>query len=89
MNNLHADDLSRAADKLMKDKIEKVTPVPLPAVEKQCIDSLHVVSLPTLGEIYAIIAKQLLKYALGIGLAIAGICILNSVLDEISMILGY
>lgn len=83
MNNLHMDDLSRVADKLTKDKIEKVTPVPLTQYEKWLLETMHVISLPTIGEIYCEIGLEILKYAVGIGCFLIAWLAFSNIMDII------
>lgn len=82
-------DLNAMADKLLKDKIEKVTPVPMDAHEAILLDTIHVIGLPTMTEIYKEVGLQLLKYAIGIGLFLAGWWLFSCILDEVAIALGY
>lgn len=83
MNTQHMDELSRAADKLTKDKIEKVTPVPLSEHEKNLINIIHVLSLPTITEIYCEIGVELLKYIAYVLLFLCGWFLFSHVMDII------
>ncbi len=83
MNTLHIDDLSRAADKLTKDKIEKVTPVPISQYEKWLLETVHVLSLPTIGEIYKEICFEILKWLFYIGVFLVVWNLLSAMLDMI------
>ena len=73
----------------MNDKIESVTPVPMSEYESMLIDSIYVLDLPTIAEIYKEVGLQVLKYAVGIGLFLAGWWLLSYVLDEVAMLMGY
>ena len=73
----------------MNDKIECVTSVPMSEYESMLIDSIYVLDLPTIAEIYKEVGLQVLKYAVGIGLFLAGWWLLSYVLDEVAMMLGY
>ena len=73
----------------MNDKIESVTPVPMPEYESMLIDSIYVLDLPTIAEIYKEVGLQVLKYAVGIGLFLAGWWLLSCILDEVAMMFGY
>ena len=73
----------------MNDKIECVTPVPMSEYESMLIDSIYVLDLPTIAEIYKEVGLQVLKYAVGIGLFLAGWWLLSYVLDEVAMLMGY
>ena len=83
MNTQHMDELSRAADRLTKDKIEKVTPVPLSQHEKNLINTMHVINLPTIGEIYREIGFELLKYAVYVLYFLCGWFLFSYVMDII------
>lgn len=82
-------DLSAAADKLLKDKIECVTPVPISEYESMCYNIIHYLNLPTITEIYKEVGLLVLKYAVGIGLFLAGWWLLSCILDEVAMMFGY
>lgn len=73
----------------MNDKIECVTPVPMSKYESMLIDSIYVLDLPTIAEIYKEVGLQALKYALGIVLFLAGWWLLSIILDEVTMVIGY
>ena len=73
----------------MKDKIESVTPVPMSEYESMLIDSIYVLDLPTIAEIYKEVGLQVLKYTVGIGLFLAGWWLLSCILDEVAMMFGY
>lgn len=73
----------------MNDKIECVTPVPMSEYESMLIDSIYVLDLPTIAEIYKEVGLQVLKYAVGIGLFLVGWWLLSYVLDEVAMLMGY
>ena len=73
----------------MNDKIESVTPVPMSEYESMLIDSIYVLDLPTIAEIYKEVGLQVLKYAVGIGLFLAGWWLLSCILDEVAMLMGY
>ena len=73
----------------MNDKIECVTSVPMSEYESMLIDSIYVLDLPTIAEIYKEVGLQVLKYAVGIGLFLAGWWLLSYVLDEVAMLMGY
>ena len=73
----------------MNDKIECVTPVPMSEYESMLIDSIYVLDLPTIVEIYKEVGLQALKYALGIVLFLAGWWLLSIILDEVTMVIGY
>lgn len=83
MNTQHMDDLSRAADKLTKDKIEKVTPVPLSQYEKWLLEAAHVANLPTLKEIYLEIGFEIFKYAIYVLYFLCGWFLFSYVMDII------
>ena len=73
----------------MNDKIESVTPVPMSEYESMLIDSIYVLDLPTIAEIYKEVGLQVLKYAVGIGLFLAGWWRLSYIFDEVAMMFGY
>ena len=73
----------------MNDKIECVTSVPMSEYESMLIDSIYVLDLPTIAEIYKEVGLQVLKYAVGIGLFLAGWWLLSCILDEVAMLMGY
>ena len=73
----------------MNDKIECVTSMPMSEYESMLIDSIYVLDLPTIAEIYKEVGLQVLKYAVGIGLFLAGWWLLSYVLDEVAMLMGY
>ena len=73
----------------MNDKIECVTSVPMSEYESMLIDSIYVLDLPTIAEIYKEVGLQVLKYAVGIGLFLAGWWLLSYILDEVAMLMGY
>ena len=73
----------------MNDKIECVTSVPMSEYESMLIDSIYVLDLPTIAEIYKEVGLQVLKYAVGVGLFLAGWWLLSYVLDEVAMLMGY
>ena len=73
----------------MKDKIERVTPVPMSEYESMCYNIIHNLNLPTIAEIYKEVGLQVLKYAVGIGLFLAGWWLLSCILDEVAMLMGY
>ena len=73
----------------MNDKIECVTPVPMSEYESMLIDSIYVLDLPTIVEIYKEVGLQVLKYAVGIGLFLAGWWLLSCLLDKVAMLMGY
>lgn len=81
MNTQHMDDLNRASCKLTKDKIENVTPTPISEYEKNLINTMHVLSLPTIGEIYREIGLELLKYAIGIGYFLLAWWVFSNIMD--------
>lgn len=62
MNSQHIDDLNKLCDKLIKDKITTIKPVPMSEYETHMLNTIHELSLPTVREIYAEIAIELLKY---------------------------
>ena len=73
----------------MNDKIECVTPVPISEYESMCYNIIHNLNLPTIAEIYKEVGLQVLKYALGIVLFLAGWWLLSCILDEVAMLMGY
>ena len=73
----------------MKDKIECVTPVPISEYESMCYNIIHHLNLPTIAEIYKEVGLLVLKYAVGIGLFLAGWWLLSCILDEVAMLMGY
>ena len=73
----------------MNDKIESVTPVPMSEFESMLIDSIYILDLPTIIEIYKEVGLLVLKYAVGIGLLLAGWWLLSCILDEVAMMFGY
>ena len=73
----------------MKDKIECVTPVPMSEYESMCYNIIHNLNLPTIAEICKEVGLQILKYAVGIGLFLAGWWLLSCILDEVAMVMGY
>ena len=73
----------------MNDKIESATPVPMSEFESMLIDSIYILDLPTIIEIYKEVGLLVLKYAVGIGLLLAGWWLLSCILDEVAMMLGY
>ena len=73
----------------MNDKIESVTPVPMSEYESMLIDSIYVLDLLTIVEIYKEVGLQVLKYAVGIGLFLAGWWLLSCLLDKVAMMFGY
>ena len=73
----------------MNDKIECVTPVPMSEYESMCYNIIHNLNLPTIAEICKEVGLQILKYAVGIGLFLAGWWLLSCVLDEVAMLMGY
>ena len=73
----------------MNDKIECVTSMPMSEYESMLIDSIYVLDLPTIAEIYKEVGLQVLKYAVGIGLFLAGWWLLSYILDEVAMLMGY
>ena len=73
----------------MNDKIECVTPVPMSEYESMCYNIIHNLNLPTIAEIYKEVGLQVLKYALGIVLFLAGWWLLSCILDEVAMLIGY
>ena len=68
---------------------EKATPVPMSESESMYCNMIHDISLPTIAEIYKEVGLQVLKYAVGIGLFLAGWWLLSCILDEVAMMLGY
>ena len=73
----------------MNDKIESVTPVPMSEFESMLIDSIYILDLPAIIEIYKEVGLLVLKYAVGIGLLLAGWWLLSCILDEVAMMFGY
>ena len=73
----------------MNDKIECVTPVPISEYESMCYNIIHNLNLPTIAEICKEVGLQILKYAVGIGLFLAGWWLLSCILDEVAMLMGY
>ena len=71
------------------NNVEKATPVPMSESESMYCNMIHDLSLPTIAEIYKEVGLQVLKYALGIVLFLAGWWLLSSILDEITMMMGY
>ena len=71
------------------NNVEKVTPVPMSESESMYCNMVHDLSLPTTAEIYKEVGLQVLKYALGIGLFLAGWWLLSCILDEVAMLMGY
>ena len=71
------------------NNVEKATPVPMSESESMYCNMIHELSLPTIAEIYKEVGLQLLKYALGIVLFLAGWWLLSSILDEVTMVIGY
>ena len=69
--------------------VEKATPVPMSESESMYCNMIHELSLPTIAEIYKEVGLQVLKYALGIGLFLAGWWLLSRILDEVTMVIGY
>ena len=68
---------------------EKVTPIPMSEFESMYCNMVHDISLPTIAEIYMEVGLQVLKYALGIVLFLAGWWLLSCILDEVTMVMGY
>ena len=73
---------------MKSSNIEKATPVPMSEFESMCCNMIHDLSLPTIAEIYKEVGLQVLKYALGIGLFLAGWWLLSCILDEVAMVMG-
>ena len=73
----------------MNDKIECVTPMPMSEYESMCYNIIHNLNLPTIAEICKEVGLQILKYAVGIGLFLAGWWLLSCILDEVAMLMGY
>ena len=73
----------------MNDKIECVTSMPMSEYESMLIDSIYVLDLPTIAEIYKEVGLQVLKYVVGIGLFLVGWWRLSYILDEVAMMFGY
>ena len=71
------------------NNVEKATPVPMSESESMYCNMIHDISLPTIAEIYKEVGLQVLKYALGIVLFLAGWWLLSSILDEVTMVVGY
>ena len=71
------------------NNVEKATPVPMSESESMYCNMIHDLSLPTIAEIYKEVGLQVLKYALGIGLFLAGLWLLSCILDEVTMVIGY
>ena len=71
------------------NNVEKATPVPMSESESMYCNMVHDLSLPTIAEIYKEVGLQVLKYALGIGLFLAGWWLLSRILDEVTMVIGY
>ena len=71
------------------NNVEKATPVPMSESESMYCNMVHDLSLPTIAEIYKEVGLQVLKYALGIGLFLAGLWLLSCILDEVTMVIGY
>lgn len=71
------------------NNVEKATPVPMSEFESMYCNMIHDLSLPTIAEIYKEVGLQVLKYALGIMLFLAGWWLLSCILDEVAMMLGY
>ena len=71
------------------NNVEKATPVPMSESESMYCNMIHELSLPTIAEIYKEVGLQVLKYALGIGLFLAGWWLLSYILDEVTMVIGY
>ena len=71
------------------NNVEKATPVPMSKSESMYCNMVHDLSLPTIAEIYKEVGLQVLKYALGIGLFLAGWWLLSCILDEVTMVIGY
>ena len=72
----------------MKDKIERVTPVPMSEYESMCYSIIHNLNLSTIAEIYKEVGLHVLNYAVGIGLFLAGWWLLSCILDEVAMVMG-
>ena len=71
------------------NNVEKATPVPMSESESMYCNMIHDLSLPTIAEIYKEVGLQVLKYALGIMLFLAGWWLLSCILDEVTMVIGY
>lgn len=71
------------------NNVEKATPVPMSESESMYCNMIHELSLPTIAEIYKEVGLQVLKYALGIMLFLAGWWLLSCILDEVTMVIGY
>ena len=69
--------------------VEKAAPVPMSESESMYCNMIHDLSLPTIAEIYKEVGLQVLKYAVGIGLFLAGWWLLSCILDEVTMVMGY
>ena len=69
--------------------VECVTPVPISEYESMCYNIIHCLNLPTIAEIYKEVGLLVLKYAVGIGLFLAGWWLLSCILDEVAMLMGY
>lgn len=82
-------DLSAMADELLNEKIETVTPVPMTKYESMLCEQIHILNLPTIAEIYKEVGILFLKYAVGIGLLLAGWWLLSGIFDEVVMLFGY
>ena len=74
---------------MKSSNIEKATPVPMSESESMYCNMVHDLSLPTIAEIYKEVGLQVLKYALGIVLFLAGLWLLSYILDEVTMVIGY
>ena len=74
---------------MKSSNIEKATPVPMSEFESMYSNMIHDLSLPTIAEIYKEVGLQVLKYALGIVLFLAGWWLLSYILDEVTMVIGY
>ena len=74
---------------MKSSNIEKAAPVPMSEFESMYCNMIHELSLPTIAEIYMEVGLQVLKYALGIGLFLAGWWLLSCILDEVTMVMGY
>ena len=71
------------------NNVEKATPVPMSEFESMYCNMIHDLSLSTIAEIYKEVGLQVLKYALGIMLFLAGWWLLSCILDGVTMVIGY